>query len=159
MILTPTFLVGVDPGLSGSVVWWASWEASRIISHPMGASATELLEMTTEWDPMYVDSHKVVYIEEVSGFAGRPQPGSRMFKFGRNFGNLEMLFVKEEFEIRRVRPQTWQKHFSLLSRKGEEKPAHKKRLCALARELYPKVKVTMLNCDALLILRYGKETL
>lgn len=155
------FSCGIDPGLSGGFAcesWGALMAPTQL--YKMGSGPTEILRLVDEWG-VGSDSRAIAFIEEVGGFTGHPQPGSRMFKFGQNFGQLEMLFVSAGYKLVRVRPQTWQKRFSLLSRKGETRDSHKRRICSRARELNPGItnSITLANCDALMILRWGQETI
>jgi hypothetical protein len=97
--------------------------------------------------------HAVVYIEQVGGYIGKPQPGSAMFKFGMSYGRW--LGILEALKIRTVlvRPQVWQKTIGLGSTlKG---PDRKRALRDIAKRLYPTHNVTLANCDALLILEHA----
>jgi hypothetical protein len=95
----------------------------------------------------------VAYIEEVGGFIGKAQPGSAMFKFGRNFGFWLGVLASCRIKTVLVKPQVWQKGLSgLQGIKGTER---KKALKEHACRLYPDLKVTLANCDALLIAEYG----
>ncbi len=76
-----------------------------------------------------------------------------MFKFGTSYGRA--LGSLEALQIRTVlvRPQVWQKTIGLGSTlKG---PQRKRALRDVAKRLYPTHKVTLANCDALLILEHA----
>src|SRR5690349_21908963 len=55
----------------------------------------------------------VCVLEEVSGFAGKAQPGSAMFRFGEHFGFVKGVVQALEVRLVLVRPQVWQKGFGL----------------------------------------------
>lgn len=150
--------LGVDPGLSGALAC-RSWGEYSAHLYKMGQGPTEICEIVDNW-ALEPGSRRIAFLEEVGGYTGHPQPGSRMFKFGRNFGQVEMILVARGFKLVRVRPQVWQKWFSLLSRKGETKSEHKRRICARARELHPELSsITLSNCDALMILLWGVSSI
>jgi len=105
---------------------------------------------------------RIAYLEQVSGFAGTARTGASMFSFGRSFGNLESSILAWNFELHRVPPAKWQKVLGALTRKGESRPDHKRRLVTLARELWPaligKSKVSLVSADSLLLLHYALKT-
>jgi hypothetical protein len=145
--------IGIDPGAKGAIaVQRIVGERIELVTHPMPGSMVSLADLIKSLPKAF---HKTAYLEQVSGFIGIPHPGGRMFKFGQGFGWLEMALFLHDFAIVRVRPQDWQKTYTLLSKKGETKPAHKRRICDRVRELYPGAKVTANNCDALMILLWG----
>jgi hypothetical protein len=103
-----------------------------------------------------------VGLEQVGGYvhrkgeseeqAGHRQPGSAMFRFGQNYGSLEMALCAAGLPFRYVLPHAWQSQLGVESkRKNESKPQFKRRLHAKAKCLYPTVMSTLKTCDALLI--------
>lgn len=149
-------LIAIDPGWSGGIA--SIVDGAPPETQQMGGDAYEISLQLSKLrngagDPV------ICFLEQVGGYIGKAQPGSSAFKFGRNVGILEGIAIALHFEIRWVRPQTWQKSLSALSRPGEEKSAHKRRLKTLAVERYPQLrqKITLGNCDALLILSYARE--
>jgi hypothetical protein len=102
----------------------------------------------------------IAFLEQVGGFTGKGQPGSAMFKFGRSFGFtlgvLQTLGVRLEL----VRPQTWQKPLGLGTASScATRHEWKAKLRACAQRLYPKLKPTLANADAILILEFGLKSL
>lgn len=80
-----------------------------------------------------------------------PKQGvSSMFKFGYNFGLLEMCLIATGVGYTKVTPQKWQKTLGCNRRKGEGKNATKRR----AQQLFPRIKVTHDIADALLLAEY-----
>ncbi len=143
-------IIAIDPGASGAVAWRNGLRHDHIgTKSTMGlASQSELIYGLRD-----MTGHAVAYIEQVGGFIGKPQPGSAMFKFGQNYGRW--LGILETLKIRTVlvRPQTWQKTIGLGSTlKG---PERKRALRDVAKRLYPQHRVTLANCDALLILEHA----
>jgi hypothetical protein len=102
---------------------------------------------------------EVAVIEEVGGFAGKNQPGSAMFKFGRGFGFLLGCCMTFGFRVELVRPQKWQAIFSLgTARQCASKTEWKNKLKARAQQLFPNCSVTLKTADALLLLEYARKT-
>jgi len=152
------FLVAIDPGKSGAIAWQDERELPNVMALAQGAIE---LQAQLERLPIPKGARRVAYVEEVGGFIGQAQPGSRMFEFGRAYGHAEAALAAHDFEIHKIRPRSWQKSLSALSRPGEDKASHKRRLGALARELTPilKDKITLRTADAVLLLHVGWEKL
>ena len=101
----------------------------------------------------------MAFVEEVSGYAGTAQPGSRMFTFGRNFGFILGVLQTLGVRIELVKPSKWQKALSLGTASAcASKTIWKNKLKACAQRLYPNLHVTLQTADALLILEYGRKT-
>lgn len=155
-------LIAIDPGQSGGI---AIIDYHKVLNemkdhYIVQESLTTVHNMpSTIKDLHYLFSEiigdKVVYIEDVHSL---PNQGiASTFKFGRGFGNLEAMAISHNCRLIYVRPQVWQKHLGLLSKKGESKTQHKNRMKAFAQQRYPHIKVTLATADALCILEYAKE--
>lgn len=95
-------------------------------------------------------------LEEVNGFAGKAQPGSAMFKFGEGYGFLKGVVQALGIKLELVRPQVWQKAFSLgTAARCASKSEWKNKLKAEAQRRFPKLPVTLATADALLILEWS----
>ena len=155
------YLIAVDPGKNGALAWvcnGAPPSVAKIAINPL--DVVDQIHLLPDL-PAFKPGAVVCFFEEVSGYAGKAQPGSAMFRFGRQVGVVEGVLASMGVQVRKIGPQKWQKALSALSRPGEEKSAHKRRLRALALELYPFLsrQITLQTCDALLILHVGKEAL
>lgn len=150
-------VIGIDPGSSGAIAikypdqpavvfpWIGESEFKRVIDEIEIYCAVEKCGV-------------IAYVEEVGGFVGVNQPGSTMFNFGRNFGVILGVLLKAEFPTVLVRPQKWQKGLPTtpkLADKALAKRKHKNDLKEVAARLFPHLRVTLKNADALLILDYG----
>lgn len=153
-----TIILAIDPGAKGAYA----------IRWPSGSSAVCKFESESDFlDDMRViaeqaniDGHEVTaYIEQVGGYVGKAQPGSAMFRFGRNFGFLLGVCQAFSFRVELVRPQVWQKGYPTKTKKGENGAQHKRELKDHAARLYPRERVTLANADALLILDYAVRRL
>lgn len=154
----PQMLIAIDPGAHGALASYAtSFEPPaepRYTVEKLANSPQELAEQVRQYSEAadHLEAPRVAIIEEVSGYIGRPQPGSRMFTFGRGYGQIEGILCCLKYQIIRVRPAAWQGELSLKSRSGEPKPDHKRRMRLKALDLFPHLKPTLDTCDALLIL-------
>ena len=138
--------IGVDPGKSGAIV------AIRPNSTPIRTLA----------DPLSLSiktclTNAFGLIEKVHAM---PKQGvTSMFTFGENYGMMQMWLRaslgRERYDY--ITPQAWQKYFNLIKKKGETKTQKKNRHKALAQKLFPDIKVTHTNADALLIAWYCRE--
>jgi hypothetical protein len=148
-----TFYLGIDPGLKGGLASMNEDGDLQLVN--LANDCTALLEQIR----LLCSSAgliRIALIEEVGGFAGRPLPGSRMFAFGRSYGWAEAILMSFNFEVRHVKPQTWQKALGHSRRANEDKSSSKRRLAALARELWPSLRtqITLQTADASLILYF-----
>ena len=149
------FALAIDPGVHGALATYewvdddAAWKVDKLAGSPQ-----ELFWQCSKYKVTAegLSAPPVAVIEDVGGFIGIPQPGSRMFTFGRSYGQLEGVLVSLGFRIHRVRPQKWQGELGVKSRKDESKPDHKRRMRKMALDLFPHLKPTLDTCDALLIL-------
>lgn len=151
-----TIILAIDPGAKGAYA----------IRWPSGSSAVCKFESESDFlDDMRViaeqaniDGHEVTaYIEQVGGYVGKAQPGSAMFKFGRNFGFILGVCQALGMRIELVRPQVWQRSYPTKTTKTENGAQHKRELKDHAARLYPGKRVTLGNADALLLLDYAKK--
>ncbi len=125
---------------------------------PMPGTEGDVLERLREIKRMagLEGDELVCVLEEVSGFAGKAQPGSAMFRFGEQFGFVKGAVQALGIRLVMVRPQVWQKGFGLgtasaCASRGE----WKNRLKAEAQRRFPQLKVTLKTADALLMLEWA----
>lgn len=144
-------LLAIDPGANGGLAWLDQHGLPHCTPMPdtAGDIVDQIMALKFGGEPLAV-------MEEVSGYAGNGHPGSGMFKFGRNFGVIEGVLMALGFRLLLVRPQKWQKHFSLgTSSSCCGKTEWKNKLKAEAQRRFPSIKVTLATADALLILDYA----
>jgi hypothetical protein len=154
----PRMYIAIDPGAKGAIASYVTsfeppgeprWTIEKLLETPQDRfSQLEGYAHTSS----QLEAPRIAILEVVGGFAGVGHPGSRMFSFGRGYGQLEGILVALGYQIIRVRPQAWQSSLSLKTRSGESRPDHKRRLRAAALDLFPQLKPTLDQADALLIL-------
>jgi crossover junction endodeoxyribonuclease RuvC len=148
-------IVAIDPGISGGV---AVSRFGKTECWPMPETEGDRLTLLKEMrDAALVEQSELVCVlEEVSGFAGKAQPGSAMFRFGEHFGFVKGVIQALEVRLVLVRPQVWQKGFGLGTASAcASKTIWKNKLKAEAQRRFPHLNVTLKTADALLMLEHS----
>ena len=142
--------IGIDPGpVSGCIAWIDNSEVGYVeIRH-----CTKKDLHTTLQDLRFGDDHVFALMEQVHAM---PKQGiASTWRFGENFGQLEMALIAADIPHEFIVPGEWQREFGLKRKsKDETKSAKKKRHRQKAEELFPGIKITNINADALLIAEY-----
>ncbi len=141
--------IGIDPGKHGAI--------ARIIVPSSGDPHIETWNMPeTERDmhDLFLTLRQGItvkaIIEKVWGMPG--MGGTAMFAFGKVYGQVRMAMICNGIAFDEVIPQSWQKAFGIPpKKKTETKVQHKNKLKAKAQMLFPTVKITLANADAILI--------
>lgn len=146
-------IIAIDPGASGGIAVSGS---GPVKAFKMPATQGDIVNHIRDiWSS--TDSC-VCYLEQVGGFIGKKQPGSAMFKFGEGFGFVKGVLATLGIKTIMVRPQEWQKHFSLGTCKScPSKTIWKNKLKSEAQRRFPELDVTLATSDALLILEYARH--
>lgn len=151
--MKPSLIIGIDAGASGGFA--ELWSDGRQYTYPM-FDEPDMRDYFAGWPPHLADGLQVtVYLEQVGGYIGTPQPGSAMFKFGDGYGFIRGLLTANRLTYNLVRPQTWQKGIPGLE--GQKGPDRKRALKNHAARLFPNAKVTLSTADALLIADWGRR--
>lgn len=143
-------IIGIDPGQAGGIVCRDTtdmWKSPIIEKMP--ETELDILCLLREfWRMAEAEGFPVrAYLERVGARPGQGAGG--MWKFAEHYGNLRMALTAAGIPYEMVTPQKWQKALGCLS--GGDKNVTKRR----AQELFPQVKVTHWNADAILISEYG----
>lgn len=137
-------ILGIDPGWSGGAALLDNEGHPVAVTSFARLTEAEIIEAVTA----DISNADVCYIEKVGPM---PKQGVvSVFKFGWILGLLRGLTIGRVRTIE-VRPQVWQKALGCLTH-GDKNISKAK-----AQMLFPGVKVTHSNADALLIAYYGYE--
>jgi len=141
-------IIGIDVGKNGAVAW-TTMEYTLVEKMPETVrDLWELINGIAEEARMNLEVPHC-YLEQVSS---SPQMGVvSAFSFGNGFGHLEMALTAAGIAFTKVRPQVWMKHLGCMT-KGDKNVTKR-----MAQQLYPQIKITHANADALLIHEYGKQ--
>ena len=156
-------IVGIDPGISGSICFFEEGKILDVIEMPVmtdGKKNKKQVNGAQIYNEIFkrIDtSHKDirVVIEQVSAMPG--QGVTRMFNFGQSFGLLKGLCSAMQLPMFFVRPAKWKKYFNW---RTAQKEASRTR----AIEIFPyflakKTKKKDSNkADAILIASFYYET-
>jgi len=156
-------IIGIDPGISGSICFFEEGKILEVIEMPVmtegkknkkqvnGAQIyNEILKRISRKD----DEIRVV-IEQVSAMPG--QGVTSMFNFGQSFGILKGICSAMQLPMFFVRPAKWKKYFNLIN---SEKDASRTR----AIEIFPYFSTQLSKkkdsnkADAILIASFYYET-
>jgi len=148
-------LLAIDPGKSGGFAW--QFKGSPVACERMPEVEAEIVAMISYWragSNPYESKAPSAYIEKVGGYAGTPQPGSRMFTFGRNVGVIMGALYAAGYRIKEVAPTRWQTKLGI---GGIDPKKRKAEFRNKAHQLYPHLgkDITLKTADALLIFDYA----
>lgn len=147
-------IIGIDPGASGSIAWINERGDIKTRSVKKESPLEALKEALNDAgnDPAVAFLERLTGFIAIPGGKGGPNP-STMFKMGVSAGYWEGLLAGLGVKTILVRPQEWQTGIAgAAAKKG---PERKRALKAEAVRRFPKEKITLLTCDAMLIAEYG----
>ena len=153
--MSASSIVGIDPGLSGGIVQLAVDGTSSTVDVSVYKMPTTERDL---WDLLEVfrkTSDRVV-IENVHS---SPQMGvTSAFTFGRGVGGLHMALVGLRYRVDSVTPQKWRRALQCAPATPAQLGKKDTTLTrARAQELFPHIRITNWNTDALLIAEYGRR--
>ena len=157
-------IIGIDPGLSGSICFMEDGKILDVIEMPTMAEGKKSKrqvngsqiynEILKRINNLKKNDIRVI-IEQVSAMPG--QGVTSMFNFGQSFGILKGICSAMQLPMYFVRPSKWKKYFNLIN---SEKDASRTR----AIEIFPyfsshlSKKKDSNKADAILIANFYYET-
>ena len=157
-------IIGIDPGISGSICFLDNGKILDVIEMPIMTDGKKNKKQVNG-SQVYNEISKIikqfeknqirVVIEHVSAMPG--QGVTSMFNFGQSFGILKGICTAMQLPMYFVRPTKWKKYFNLLN---SEKDASRTR----AIEIFPYFssqlsrKKDSNKADAILIASFYHET-
>jgi len=136
--------IGIDPGASGGAAMLDSQGSIIDVVKFKDMTLRDMADLFCEWSSQY-ELPKAI-IEKVHSM---PKQGvSSTFKFGENFGMLQMALASYHIEFDYVTPQKWQGAMNCRT-KGDKNVTK-----ARAQQRWPHYKITHANADCLLIADY-----
>ena len=157
-------IIGIDPGISGSICFLDNGKILDVIEMPVmtdgkknkkQVNGSQVYNEVTKRIKQFEKNQIRVVIEHVSAMPG--QGVTSMFNFGQSFGILKGICAAMQLPIYFVRPAKWKKYFNLLN---SEKDASRTR----AIEIFPYFssqlsrKKDSNKADAILIASFYHET-
>ena len=157
-------IIGIDPGITGSICFFENGKILDVIEMPNMAEGkknkkqvngsqiyNEISQRIKQFDKKDIK----VIIEHVSAMPG--QGVTSMFNFGQSYGVLKGVCAAMRLPIYFVRPAKWKKYFNLIN---SEKDASRTK----AIEIFPYFSSNLAKkkdsnkADAILIASYYYET-
>ena len=157
-------VIGIDPGLSGSICFFQDGKIIDVLEMPTMIEGKKNKKQVNGSQIFNEISEKIkkidkkdikVIIEQVSAMPG--QGVTSMFNFGQSFGILKGICSAMQLSMYFVRPAKWKKYFSLIN---SEKDASRTR----AIEIFPYFSSNLSRkkdsnkADAILIASFYYET-
>jgi len=157
-------IIGIDPGISGSICFFENGKILEVIEMPTmidGKKNKKQVNGAQMFNEIIKKLNKDknqdvrVVVEHVSAMPG--QGVTSMFNFGQSFGIIKGICAAMQLPIYFVRPAKWKKYFNLLN---SEKDASRTR----AIEIFPYFsshltkKKDSNKADAILIASFYYET-
>ena len=156
------FIIGIDPGISGSICFFENGKILDVIEMPTMTDGKKNKKQVNgsqifnEISKRISNKDKIkVVIEHVSAMPG--QGVTSMFNFGQSFGLLKGICSAMQLPMYFVRPAKWKKFFNLIN---SEKDASRTK----AIEVFPyfssylSKKKDSNKADAILIASYFNDT-
>ena len=157
-------IIGIDPGISGSLCFFEDGKIIDVIEMPVmaeGKKNKRQVNGSQIYNEIYKRTKDIekknikVIIEQVSAMPG--QGVTSMFNFGQSFGVLKGICSAMQLPLYFVRPAKWKKYFNLIN---SEKDASRTK----AIEVFPYIsqqlskKKDANKADAILIASFFFET-
>ena len=157
-------IIGIDPGISGSICFLDNGKILDVIEMPImtdgkknkkQVNGSQVYNEISKRIKQFEKNQIRVVIEHVSAMPG--QGVTSMFNFGQSFGILKGICTAMQLPMYFVRPAKWKKYFNLLN---SEKDASRTR----AIEIFPYFssqlsrKKDSNKADAILIASFYYET-
>jgi|TARA_B100000459_G_scaffold121013_1_gene73555 crossover junction endodeoxyribonuclease RuvC len=157
-------IIGIDPGISGSICFLEDGIIKDVLEMPTmtegkknkkQVNGSQIFNEISFRIKTYEKKNIKVVIEQVSAMPG--QGVTSMFNFGQSFGILKGICSAMQLPIYFVRPAKWKKYFNLIN---SEKDASRTR----AIEIFPyfssnlSKKKDSNKADAILLASYFHET-
>ncbi len=157
-------IIGIDPGISGSICFFLDGKILEVLEMPTMAEGKKNKKQING-SQIYNEINRVinkiqnqevrVVIEQVSAMPG--QGVTSMFNFGQSFGILKGICSAMKLPMYFVRPAKWKKYFNLIN---SQKDASRTKAIEIfpyfSQELSKKKDAN--KADAILIASFYNET-
>mgnify|MGYP001139062593 FL=1 len=157
-------IIGIDPGISGSICFFEDGKVTDIVEMPNMADGKKnkrqvngaqiYNEISSRIKNFNKEDIKVV-IEQVSAMPG--QGVTSMFNFGQSFGVLKGICSAMQLSTYFIRPAKWKKYFNLIN---SEKDASRTKAIQIFPYISSKLskKKDANKADAILLASFFFET-
>lgn len=154
-------IVGIDPGLSGAIALLNPLTRSvdlfdmPLVASKAGQPVTDIHNLARLLFPKEETGPQIVILEQVHAM---PKQGvSSTFRFGQNYGAIQMAVAGHGYDVRDVTPNAWKKYFRLNSDGEASRGLAIQRFPEMAEQL--KRKKDHNRAEAILLALYGLEVI
>lgn len=149
-------VLGIDPGKNGGIAV-LDMSGNVVSISKMPETPQDILDYLRKYCGRELfGSEAVCYMEQVG--QGMPGQSSKATAtFARHCGHLDMALLALGIKTNTVTPNKWEKIYQLGKSGDVPKAVWKNRLKAKAQQLFPKEKITLAVCDAILLAEYGRK--
>lgn len=164
-MIDPTKLIcseifGVDPGISNGSI--SKFSNNKYESQNMFREQDDLFDFWRQQKETC--KNPLVFIENITTYSsdyGKKENIGRAYgldKLKRHYSELRSSIRMAGIPYIEIMPIHWQKYLKIHI-KGEDYRTRKKRYQDIACEMFPAIKVTQKNCDALLLIEFARRKL
>lgn len=156
-------VIGIDPGRNGGIAVYVPGRLVKTLRMP------RKMEDIQDYLAYYRDAYKpIVFLEKLSvrpddvmvqGGAAALGKLYRIQQMMASYEHLKAIIETLGVPYVLVHPGKWQSALQLRAGHPEEKAERKRRYKGKAATLYPEVRATLWNADALLIMHFGRWAL
>jgi hypothetical protein len=153
---TYDLVIGIDPGVNGGIALWQKGAALNPLVWRMPRDVKELGKLL-DW-VKEISKHPIVFLEKVNlrhDDVADPGKAFRVQKLLADHQRLKDVIEFHGVTYVLVHPMSWMSYLHL-RKPGEEKKERKNRLKEAAQFYYPRIKATLWNADAMLIMHFGR---
>lgn len=165
-------IIGIDPGINGAIAAISKNDSETHVNvYEMPETERDIHDL---FQSLVKQGYKTALIEKVASMPGNA--ARSMFTFGRGYGAVRMAMICNGIVFEEVLPRAWQETLGIVPRKKVPKSEktvskdqkrklaalsslykkeHKNQLKAKAQQLFPYVRVSLQNADALLICEHA----
>lgn len=154
-------ILGIDPGLSGAIALLNPFTRAvdlfdmPLVASKAGQPITDIHNLARLLFPVGGTGPQIAVLEQVHAM---PKQGvSSTFRFGQNYGAIQMAVAGHGYDVRDVTPNTWKKYFRLSSDGEASRGLAIQRFPEMAGHL--KCKKDHNRAEAILLALYGLEVI
>lgn len=143
-------IIGIDPGAKGGIAVQLGYEA---FVYKTPQTERDLLDFLRS----YRTENTFAYVEWIHP-AIQGIGKSQMSKLYGNYKEIRMALTAIEIPFEDVKAADWQRSLGIPKKQDSEtRTKWKNRLKAKAQQLFPRVRLTLDTCDAMLLCEYGRR--
>lgn len=152
-------LFGIDPGISNGAI-------SKSTEYKLESWNIEKLKNFDDMNDFFKYQSEIcklplVILEMITTYPIDSKEIGRMYqlqKLKNHYAEIRACLKINSIPYIEVMPVVWQKYLKIHI-KREDYSIRKHRYQDIAKDLYPQIKVTLKNCDSLLLIEFGKRKL